>query len=438
MHGTGRGDTMTVGTQGGGSPGTGVHVVQLANFVAPRSGGIRTTLEHLARGYAAAGLRVTQVVPGPADAVEEHPWGVRRVLRGPGVPGNPYRVLLSRRRIAALLRDLAPDRVEVHDRTTLRWVGPWARRAGVPSMVISHERLDRVLRGWLPWLPGAVADAVADQTNLGLARTFTHVMCTTGWAGAEFARLAVPTLKVVPLGVDLGAFAVPAPRPGDDGAGSGAGGGSGAGAAGEVPGPGVMRLVMASRLSPEKRPDLAVDAVRLLTARGRAVHLTVAGDGPLRDRLERTATREGLPVRFVGHLADRAELAGLYARADVLVAPGPAETFGLAALEALACGTPVVANADSALPEVLGRAGLAAEPTAHGFAQALAHAADRIEAGSWPGSSPRARAERFTWDRTVAGFMAVHGVHGEHGVHGAHGEPATVDLRDPAGLGTAV
>lgn len=39
------------------------------------------------------------------------------------------------------------------------------------------------------------------------------------------------------------------------------------------------------------------------------------------------------------------------------IAPGPAETFGLAALEALACGTPVVVRAESALPEVVGDAG---------------------------------------------------------------------------------
>jgi alpha-1,6-mannosyltransferase len=41
----------------------------------------------------------------------------------------------------------------------------------------------------------------------------------------------------------------------------------------------------------------------------------------------------------------------------VALAPGPAETFGLAALEALACATPVVVSADSALPEVAGEAG---------------------------------------------------------------------------------
>jgi alpha-1,6-mannosyltransferase len=57
-----------------------------------------------------------------------------------------YRVLLGRRRTAALLRDLRPDRVEVSDRKTLRWVGSWARKRDVPSMMVSHESLDGLLR----------------------------------------------------------------------------------------------------------------------------------------------------------------------------------------------------------------------------------------------------------------------------------------------------
>src|SRR3712207_7820352 len=54
--------------------------------------------------------------------------------------------------------------------------------------------------------------------------------------------------------------------------------------------------------------------------------------------------------RFAGHIADRSAVAALLASADVVVAPGPVETFGLAALEALACGTPVVVDQASALP----------------------------------------------------------------------------------------
>jgi glycosyltransferase involved in cell wall biosynthesis len=60
-------------------------------------------------------------------------------------------------------------------------------------------------------------------------------------------------------------------------------------------------------------------------------------------------------------VANRESLAKLLAAADVVIAPGPAETFGLSALEALASGTPVVVSSRSALPEVVGQAGLAAD-----------------------------------------------------------------------------
>ena len=127
-------------------------------------------------------------------------------------------------------------------------------------------------------------------------------------------------------------------------------------------------LLLGSRLSGEKRPGRALDALAALRHLGVRAALVVAGDGPLRARLESRARAERLPAGFLGHVADRAELARLQASADLCVAPGPAETFGLSALEALACGTPVVASGSSALPEVIGSAGLAAADTGRAFA----------------------------------------------------------------------
>ena len=114
-----------------------------------------------------------------------------------------------------------------------------------------------------------------------------------------------------------------------------------------------------SRLSPEKRPERAVGALAELRRRGVPAVLVMAGDGPRRAALQ--AQAGGLPVRFLRHVADRGLLARLLATADVAIAPGPAETFGLSALEALASGTPVVVSSRSALPEVIGPAGLTAE-----------------------------------------------------------------------------
>ncbi len=362
--------------------------MQVANFVAPHSGGLRTALRQLALGYAGRGHEVVQVVPGPCDLEQRTAWGRLVTVAAPPLVGSGYRLVTRPGRVAAVLERLGPDRVEVHDRTTLRGLGRWAASAGVPSMVISHERLDRLLEQWLPgWLP---LRAAADRSNAGLASSYDTVLCTTGWAAEEFDRIGAPNLVRVPLGVDLDSFgpglASPALRA-------------------ELAPDGGALLVMATRLSREKRPELALAAVAELVRRGRRVRLVVAGDGPLRATLRRQAA--GLPVRFVGFVATRPELARLLATADVFVAPGPVETFGLAALEAMASGTPVVANSRSALPEVLGAAGLAAR---HGTGRRIADAVEelldrRAEQRRW---AARTHAERYPWSRTVSGFLDAH------------------------------
>ena len=363
-------------------------IVQCANFVTPTSGGLRTALVQLAQGYAAAGHEVLQVLPGPHDAVTDVPWGKVVSLRAPLVPSTGYRVLPRARQVADVLEGLAPDRLEVHDRTTLRSLGGWAARRGVPSLVVSHERLDRLLRQWLsPRLP---LDVLADRSNSALAASYDTVVCTTAWAAEEFRRLGVPHLTTVPLGVDLEHFhplaADPALRrtyAADD----------------------EVLVLLASRLSREKRPELALDTVAELARRGHRVRLVVAGDGPMRTHLEQHAS--ALPVAFLGFVRDRDRMAALLACADVVLAPGPVETFGLAALEALASGTPVVANALSALREVLGQDAGAGEAVG-GTPRCFADAVERVLHQPSRARTARRRAEQFPWAATVAGFLDVH------------------------------
>jgi alpha-1,6-mannosyltransferase len=133
--------------------------------------------------------------------------------------------------------------------------------------------------------------------------------------------------------------------------------------------------------------------------------LALAGDGSRRAALAYRAAR--LPVRFAGHITDRDDVAALLASADVAVAPGPVETFGLAALEALACGTPVVVNAASALPEVVGDAGVAVPGTREAFAEGVRSLMARPEAERR--AAARARAELFGWPQAVDGFLRAHG-----------------------------
>jgi len=366
-----------------------MHIVQLANFYGPRSGGLRTALHHLGAGYVATGHQVTLVVPGQRYADETLPSGVRRFsLPAPQIPGTGGYRAVDPHRVRAVLKRLEPDRLEVSDRLTLRGMGVWARRNGVPSMVISHERLDRLLEQFL--MPEPVARRVADVANRRMARRYDTVVCTTAFARAEFDRIAAPNVRRVPLGVDLTTFA-PARR--DDGWRHTLSGNADA------------LLVHCGRLSPEKHVERSVDTVAALTETGHRVRLVIAGDGPRRRALERRA--RGLPVTFLGFLAGRGDVARLLASADVSLAPGPHETFGLAALEALASGTPVVVSASSALREIVRPGcGAAVDDQAPAFAGAVTELLKRPEVTRR--AAARARAEEFAWPRSVEGMLSAH------------------------------
>ncbi len=385
--------------------------MHVANFYGPRSGGIRTAMHALAGEYLARGHEPVLVVPGrePTTSLAR---GVRVItVPAPLVPGiGGYRAVTRPGAVQALLTDLEPDRLEVSDRTTLVGLGDWAREAGVPSLLLLHERVDGVLRAFWPGagkgarprggtgvVGSAVAPVVADAWNSATFRRFDRLVATTGFAAAEAERLAsrrpadARPLHRVPLGVDLDLFS---PARYD------AGTRAGLSRAGEAV------VLVVSRLSNEKRVDLAVDAVAQVVRDGWPARLVVAGGGPLLTRLRARAERLGLDSRFLGFVPDRARLATLLACADVVVAPGPIETFGLAALEALASGTPVVCSATSALPEVVGDAGAVGAPDPQALALAVHAVLDRP-----PGArreAARARAELFPWSATGEAMLRIH------------------------------
>ncbi|MEV4317703.1 glycosyltransferase family 1 protein [Actinocrispum sp. NPDC049592] len=365
-----------------------MRVVQLANFYGPKSGGLRTALHHLGAGYSAQGHEVILVVPGTRPADEWIAGGVRRItLTAPRIPGTGGYRAVDPWRVRKLLERLRPDRLEVSDRLTLRGMGRWAREHGVPSVVISHERLDRLLEQFL--LPSPWARSVADFANRRMAAAYDTVVCTTEFAREEFDRIGTTNVRRVPLGVDLATFA---PQNRSDSLRR------------DLAPDAETLLVHCGRLSPEKHVERSVDTLARLHAEGHSARLVVAGDGPSMNSLRRRAS--GLPVTFLGFVQSRMDVAQLLATADVSLAPGPHETFGLAALEALASGTPVVVSASSALREIVRPdCGAAVDDHAGAFAGAVE---DLLAAPEpWRRAAARARAEEFGWPSSVHGMLAA-------------------------------
>jgi glycosyltransferase involved in cell wall biosynthesis len=106
-------------------------------------------------------------------------------------------------------------------------------------------------------------------------------------------------------------------------------------------------------------------------------------------------------VLALGYVPD-ADLAGVYSGARALVFPSLYEGFGLPALEAMACGTPVVASNTTALPEVVGAAGLLVEPTDPlALADAMAKLCDNTSLRAQLSAAGLAQAARFDWETTA-------------------------------------
>lgn len=177
--------------------GQSLRIVRLANFVAPASGGLRTALRELGKGFKAAYHEPVLIVPGERHTDRDTEQGRVITLPGPLLPGTGgYRVLTDKRRVAALLEELAPDRLEVSDRTTLRWTGRWARRARVPAVMVSHETADGVLRTW--GVPENLARRAADALNTRTAHVYSRVVCTTEFAEREFVRIGARNVVRAP------------------------------------------------------------------------------------------------------------------------------------------------------------------------------------------------------------------------------------------------
>jgi phosphatidylinositol alpha-mannosyltransferase len=201
-------------------------------------------------------------------------------------------------------------------------------------------------------------------------------------AAAEFARVAVEgEIDVVPNGVDVDRFARPRGAP-----------------EGLPPG---RRVMWAHRLDPQKRFPVAVRALGRLAEGREDLALVVAGDGGDRDALDLLPAPARARVAMLGTVPND-DLPPYLAGADVFVAPALGqESFGIALVEAMAAGVPVVASDIPGYREVVrdGVDGLLVPPRDPGaLAAAMARVLDDPELASTLARAGRERAREFSWD----------------------------------------
>jgi len=225
-------------------------------------------------------------------------------------------------------------------------------------------------------------------------RAATLIM-TPSQASARILRAAfrVPEdrIRVAPWGTRLDRF-VPKPRlAGDD-----------------------NRLLFVGPHEPRKGLRYLLQAVAFLRSTGLAVRLTTIGTGSQVPELKKLAEdlRISDAVEFKGYITDQddSRLPEMYATADIFVLPSLEEGFGFVLVEAMASGLPVVAANVSAIPEVIGDAGILVPPRdPRALAAALRRLINDRDLRSQLGERGRKRAEtHFSWDESLSRIIAVY------------------------------
>jgi glycosyltransferase involved in cell wall biosynthesis len=265
------------------------------------------------------------------------------------------RVPLLLRAVRALTRLARRERLEVLHGLFAHEPGLVAtlagRLLGLPTVV-------SLLGGELARLGEIGYGGQCTPVNRALVRTAlrwaARTACSSEYIAGQARRLGLADRLVrLPLGVDTDRF-------------------SAARAADRPVLTGAERLLAVGSLIPVKAPELLLDAFGRLAGDRPDAHLHVVGEGHLRPALESARGELGLAARVHLHGAvPHEELPGWYRQADVCVVSSAWESSPMVALEAAACGVPVVGTAVGVLPEMDGAALTAPVGDPEGLARAL-------------------------------------------------------------------
>ena len=350
---------------------------------APRSGGVKRYLMAKCGWFHRnrPGIRHTLVVPGDETARAE---GCVMTIAAAKLPfGDGYRWPASSRKWADQLVRLRPDVIEAGDP-----YGPGhaaleaGERLGAPVVGFCHSDPAALAALHL----GEWAEPPVRRRWARLFRRFDQVVAPSRHIAERLAYAGVPRVTVQPLGVDTDLFH-PAKADHD----------------------GVRRqlglsaktklLVFAGRAAREKKIEVLLDAAAKL---GPDYHLMLVGAGAL--------AKPQANASFIDYVRDPSEVARLLASCDAFVHANDREPFGLVALEAMACGLPMVGVASGGIGELVDDevGQLAERATAADFAEAIEalFARDLHVIGQ---AARRRAVTKHSWDTTFEGLSALYG-----------------------------
>ena len=359
---------------------------------APSIGGVENFTAHVASELAAMGHDVTIVTSNIANLPSTEERGPLTIVRLPcrnllngrlPIPRTNPEARLLWDKLDAMPCDgiLVNTRFYPHSLLGARY----ARRKGITPVVLDHGSAYLTLGN--PLIDTAIKVYEHGITSL-IKRTRPHY-CGVSQKSCEWLRtFGIDTQDIIPNAIDAAEFRAGASQrdfrhefnvPDDK-----------------------LLAVLVGRLVPEKGVAQLVEAGRLLHEQGSPCSILIAGDGPLRDELERTATPN---VTFVGPL-DKPDVAQVLLQADVMCLPSRSEGFGAVLLEAAACGTPSISTQVGVAPDLIQNeeyGTLLADASPSSISEALnRYAFDRKAARDHGRNVQRFVERRYTWHATAA------------------------------------
>ena len=424
-----------------------IKTLHITNAWHQASGGIATFYRALMQAANHRQQQMRLIVPGEADRIEEIGSARIYTIAAPHARLNPaYRTLYPTQflfkgsRLQQVLAEERPDLIEISDKYTLAYLGGLLRLRLLraldfrPVVVgLSNERMDDNFRSYLGWLPLG-KQFCSWYMHWIYFPFFDHHIANSSYTAEELRSAARGHLVtrgtwIRHMGADLSQVSPANASPEGRqrllalcGAGKDA-----------------VLLLYAGRLAPEKNLQLLFDLTAHLNRAGSPpFHLIVAGDGMERARWESYAAQHlpGYAV-FLGHVRDRSMLAMLYANADIFVHPNPHEPFGIAPLEAMASGLPLLAPNEGGVTSYASPANSWTVPAkVETFAAAVHEIIGNRQRASEKTQRALETAATCSWQRVADGFLDLY-----DDMHRSfHGQQSTMPAdfySEPAAAATA-
>jgi alpha-1,6-mannosyltransferase len=397
-----------------------IKTLHITNSYHQTSGGVSTFYRAMLETANSEGRLMRLVVPDAATFTEEvGEFGRIYHVAAPRSPffDSRYRLLTPRvylppfdGALRRILREERPDLIEICDKYSVNWLAGMLRRGWIrglarPTLVgMSCERMDDNVSAFIS--PGEAGKAWS-RFYLGALYIplFDYHIANSEYTANELIEAMNPRherpVYVRPMGANVEDFSAAHPSEKIRQRLVAQTGG----------GVNTRLLLYAGRVSREKNIPLLIELIERLSGEsGVDYRLIVAGSGPLADWFESESCRRA-PGRvcLLGHVADRKALIDLYANCDLFVHPNPREPFGIAPLEAMAAGLPLVAPLSGGVLSYANDTNAwLAEVNAEAFAAAVrsvfanpAVRKDKLARARW-------MAQRHNWKQAAASFFDLY------------------------------